>query len=129
MIKILFPDGSEKEFEKGISIEEIAGSISSGLKKQSVAGYVNGELYDLNRPIEQDSEIRIVTKKDKEAYINSERTKYLSGVSRQLTSSINSYVENVGYLYGMHYNNEVEKKKKDRLDKINEIQTYPVLLN
>ncbi|MBN2605405.1 MAG: threonine--tRNA ligase [Bacilli bacterium] len=68
MIKILFPDGSAKEFEKGISIEEIAGSISSGLKKQSVAGYVNGELFDLNRPIQEDAEIRIITKKDKEAF-------------------------------------------------------------
>lgn len=51
MINITFPDGSVKEFNKGITIEQIAGSISSGLRKKSVAGYVNGELYDLNRPI------------------------------------------------------------------------------
>ena len=68
MINIKFPDGSVKEFETGISIEEIAGSISSGLRKQSVAGYVNNELYDLNRPISGDAEIRIVTKKDQEAF-------------------------------------------------------------
>lgn len=68
MIKITFPDGSIKEFEKGISIEGIAGSISSGLKKQSVAGYVDGELYDLNRPILNDGTIKIITKKDQEAF-------------------------------------------------------------
>jgi len=68
MIKITFPDGSIKEFEKGISIEEIAGSISSGLKKSSVAGYVNDELYDLNRPIDKDATVRIVTKKDQDAF-------------------------------------------------------------
>ena len=68
MINITFPDGNKKEFEKGISIEQIAGSISSGLRKSSVAGYVNGELYDLNRPIETDAEIRIVTKKDQDAF-------------------------------------------------------------
>ncbi len=68
MIFITFPDGSKREFQNGITIEEIAGSISSSLKKISVAGYVNGELYDLNRPILEDAEIRIVTKKDREAF-------------------------------------------------------------
>lgn len=68
MIKITFPDGTKKDFEKGITIEGIAGSISSGLKKQSVAGYVDGELYDLNRPILKDGTIKIITKKDQEAF-------------------------------------------------------------
>ncbi len=68
MIKIKFPDGAIKEFEEGISIEGIAGSISSGLRKQSVAGYVNSELYDLNRPILVDAEITIITKKDQVAF-------------------------------------------------------------
>jgi threonyl-tRNA synthetase len=68
MIKITFPDGSVKEYEKGITIEKIAGDISKSLQKKSVAGYVNGELFDLNRPIEQDAEIRIITKNDKEAF-------------------------------------------------------------
>ncbi len=68
MIKLKFPDGSIKEYEKGVTIESIAGSISSGLKKQSVAGYVNDELYDLNRPINNDSTINIITKKDQSAF-------------------------------------------------------------
>ena len=68
MINITFPDGSIKPFEEGITIEQIASSISSGLKKASVAGIVNDELYDLNRPINIDAEIRIITKKDKDAF-------------------------------------------------------------
>jgi len=68
MIKIKFPDGSVKDYEKGITIEQIASSISSGLKKQSVAGYVNEELYDLNRPILEDVSVNIITKKDKVAF-------------------------------------------------------------
>ncbi|XMB66813.1 threonine--tRNA ligase [Mycoplasmatota bacterium zrk1] len=68
MIKITFPDGNIKEFESGVSVEMIAGIISPGLKKQSVAGYINGELYDLNRPIEIDGEIEIITKKHKDAF-------------------------------------------------------------
>ncbi|MGS0972556.1 MAG: threonine--tRNA ligase [Candidatus Izemoplasmataceae bacterium] len=68
MIKITFPDGTSKEYERGISIEQIAGDISSSLKKQSVAGYVNGDLYDLNRPIEEDASVEIITRKDQKAF-------------------------------------------------------------
>ncbi|MGR5876702.1 TGS domain-containing protein [Bacillus pacificus] len=46
MIEIKFPDGSVKEFVKGITLEEIAGSISNSLKKKAVAGKVNDGLYD-----------------------------------------------------------------------------------
>jgi len=68
MIKITFPDGSVKDYEKGITIEGIAGDISSSLKKKSVAGYVNGDLYDLNRPIEEDASVEIITKNDQKAF-------------------------------------------------------------
>jgi DNA repair exonuclease SbcCD ATPase subunit len=61
-------------------------------------------------------------KQDKDNFISSERTKYLAGISRQLNSIISSYVQNIGYIYGMKYNQEVEKKRKDRLNKIAEIE-------
>lgn len=68
MIKITFPDGTSKGYEKDVTVEQIAGDISSSLKKQSVAGYVNGELYDLNRPIEEDASVEIITRKDQKAF-------------------------------------------------------------
>ncbi|MFE4141917.1 threonine--tRNA ligase [Peribacillus sp. YIM B13472] len=61
LLKISFPDGAVKEFAKGTTTEDIAASISPGLKKKSIAGKFNGELYDLKRPIEQDGTIEIVT--------------------------------------------------------------------
>ncbi|MCU4714313.1 threonine--tRNA ligase [Bacillus cereus] len=61
MIEIKFPDGSVKEFGKGITLEEIAGSISSSLKKKAVAGKVNDGLYDLCRNIEENAEVEIIT--------------------------------------------------------------------
>ena len=67
MLKITFPDGSVKEFSKGITTEEIAGSISPGLKKKSIAGKVNGELFDLKRPILEDCSIEIITQDSAEA--------------------------------------------------------------
>ncbi|MBG9714060.1 threonine--tRNA ligase [Bacillus sp. CCB-MMP212] len=61
MIEIKFPDGSVKEFGKGITLEEIAGSISSSLKKKAVGGKVNDGLYDLRRNIEENAEVEIIT--------------------------------------------------------------------
>jgi len=68
MIKITFPDGNFREYEGEVTVESIAQSISPGLRKKSVAGYVNGDLYDLNRVIESDAEVKIITKEDKEAF-------------------------------------------------------------
>lgn len=66
-LKISFPDGAVKEFAKGTTTEDIAASISPGLRKKSIAGKFNGELYDLKRPIEQDGTIEIVTQDAVEA--------------------------------------------------------------
>ena len=61
LVKVSFPDGAVKEFAKGTTTEDIAASISPGLKKKSIAGKFNGELYDLKRPIDTDGTIEIVT--------------------------------------------------------------------
>ncbi|MDW3999315.1 threonine--tRNA ligase [Staphylococcus saprophyticus] len=66
-IKIKFPDGNTKEFDKGTTIEDIAQSISPGLRKKAVAGKLNGQLIDLTRPIESDGDIEIVTPGSDEA--------------------------------------------------------------
>ena len=66
-LKITFPDGSIKEFANGTTTEEIAASISPGLRKKALAGKVNGALYDLKRPIEEDASIEIITPDSAEA--------------------------------------------------------------
>jgi threonyl-tRNA synthetase len=60
MIHITFPDGTVKEFKKGTTTEEIAASISPGLKKKAIAGKMNGNVVDLRRSLEEDGEIEIV---------------------------------------------------------------------
>lgn len=67
MLKISFPDGAVKEFPAGTTTEDIASSISPGLKKKAIAGMVNGQPYDLKRPIEEDASIEIVTPDHPEA--------------------------------------------------------------
>ncbi|KEK26483.1 threonine--tRNA ligase [Bacillus gaemokensis] len=61
VVKITFPDGAVKEFPKGTTTEEIAASISPGLKKKAVAGKLNDEMIDLRTPIEEDGAVSIIT--------------------------------------------------------------------
>ncbi|EJE22997.1 threonine--tRNA ligase [Staphylococcus epidermidis] len=66
-VNIQFPDGNTKEFDKGTTTEDIAQSISPGLRKKAVAGKFNGQLVDLTRPLEQDGAIEIITPGSEEA--------------------------------------------------------------
>ncbi|MEK3890432.1 threonine--tRNA ligase [Bacillus sp. FSL K6-3431] len=66
-IQITFPDGSIKEFPKGTTTEEIAASISPGLRKKALAGKLSGALIDLKTPIQQDGAIEIITADSDEA--------------------------------------------------------------
>lgn len=65
-IKLTFPDGNVREFEKGATTEDIAGSISSSLKKAAIAGKFNGNLIDFKQPILQDGSIEILKLEDHE---------------------------------------------------------------
>lgn len=67
MINITFPDGSKKQFNPGVTGFEIADSISKSLAKNAMIVEVNGELWDLNRSIETDATLRILTDKDPES--------------------------------------------------------------
>lgn len=66
-INIQFPDGNKKAFDKGTTTEDIAQSISPGLRKKAVAGKFNGQLVDLTKPLETDGSIEIVTPGSEEA--------------------------------------------------------------
>ncbi|MDQ1332729.1 MAG: threonyl-tRNA synthetase [Bacteroidota bacterium] len=67
MIKITFPDGTVKEFKEGITSLEIAEQISPRLAKEVYAATVNGEVWDLSRPIRTDSTLKLHKWEDEEA--------------------------------------------------------------
>lgn len=67
MINLTFPDGSVKEFENGVLVCDVAGSISPTLKKKTTAAAVDGILYDFNRPIFTDGTIVFHTEGSKES--------------------------------------------------------------
>lgn len=65
-VTITLPDRSTQEREKGVTPGEIAKFIGEGLARQAVAAEVNGRFVDLDRPVEEDSQIRILTLKDED---------------------------------------------------------------
>lgn len=67
VVKLTFPDGAVKEFSQGTTTEDVAGSISPGLKKKAIAGKWNGQMVDLRRQIPEDGSIEIVTPESKDA--------------------------------------------------------------
>ncbi len=66
MIKITFPDNSLREYPEGITSLEIAESISPRLAQDVVAAAVNGETWDLTRPIDTDASIKLYKWEDEE---------------------------------------------------------------
>ncbi|MCB2376943.1 threonine--tRNA ligase [Hymenobacter sp. BT635] len=64
MIDITLPDGSVRQFEAGATGYDVAASISEGLARNSLAVRVNGEVRDLNRPIDHSAKLEILTWND-----------------------------------------------------------------
>ena len=65
MIKITFPDGNEREYEKGISSFDIARGISNRLAKEVLSAEVNGATAELHDPINNDATLKLLTWEDK----------------------------------------------------------------
>ncbi len=65
-LTFIFPDGAEKNFPEGVTGEDIAASISSGLKKQALAIKLDGEQIDLRRKLQKGGKIEIITYRDDE---------------------------------------------------------------
>src|SRR5579864_5664389 len=66
-IEITLPDGSKQSVVPGTRPIDVARSISPRLADAAIVAKVNGDLYDLTRPLEADAELRILTVKDPEA--------------------------------------------------------------
>ncbi|MEI9934221.1 MAG: TGS domain-containing protein [Ferruginibacter sp.] len=64
MIKITLPDGAVKEYENGTSAMDVAKSISEGLARKVLAANIDGEVWDLSRPINKDASLQLLTWND-----------------------------------------------------------------
>jgi threonyl-tRNA synthetase len=66
-IRLTLPDGSIRELPAGSSARQLAESIGPGLAKAALAARVDGKIWDLDRPIDRDAQIAILTEKDPDA--------------------------------------------------------------
>ncbi len=66
-MQVTLPDGSVQEVAPGARPIDIAQSISKRLAEEAIVARVNGELWDLNRPLESDAKLEILTPKDPES--------------------------------------------------------------
>ncbi|RJT24908.1 threonine--tRNA ligase [Chakrabartia godavariana] len=64
MIRVTLPDGSARDVARGTTPADIAAAIGPGLAKAAIAARVNGELRDITRPFDGDSDLALVTTKD-----------------------------------------------------------------
>jgi threonyl-tRNA synthetase len=67
MVQVTLPDGSQRKAEAGTTPRQIAESIGPGLARAALAARVNGEIWDLDRPLESDASVAILTERDPDA--------------------------------------------------------------
>ena len=93
-IKIQLPDGSSREYPAGVTSMDIARSIGEGLARQTVAAKVDGQLVDVQKQIDQDAMVELVTLSSPEglevyrhtaAHVMAEAVKGLFGADVQVT--------------------------------------------
>lgn len=61
MINVTFPDGTVRQYEAGLNALDIAMSISQGLARKVLAAKINGEVWDMSRPINNDANLQLLT--------------------------------------------------------------------
>ncbi|KAK55546.1 threonine--tRNA ligase [Staphylococcus lugdunensis] len=122
-INIQFPDGNKKAFVKGITTEEIAQSISPGLRKKAVAGKFNQQLIDLTRPLEEDGEIEIVTPGSEEALevLRHSTAHLMANALKRLYGNVQFGVGPViegGFYYDFDMENKISSDDFEKIEKM-----------
>ncbi len=115
-IIITFPDGKEKKFKAGITPDEIAGTISSGLQRNALSASFNGKTVELSTPLYEDGHIRFFTWEDEEgkrAFWHSSAHIMAQAIKKHYPDAkltIGPPIEN-GFYYDIDFGNKVFTEK------------------
>ena len=121
-VKITLPDGSIKEYDAGITVEEVAYSIGTGLGRAAIAGKINGNPVDLNTTINSDVELSIITLDSREgldiyrhsaAHIMAQAVKRIYG---NVKLAIGPAIED-GFYYDFDLEDRLSQEDFDRIEK------------
>lgn len=122
MINITFPDGSIKEFDRGVNSLQIAKSISPSLAKITVGAYINNELCDAKTTLENDCSMRLVTIKDAEGLeiLRHSCTHLLAHAVKELYPltevTIGPVIDN-GFFYDFSFKNPIGEADLPKIEK------------
>ncbi|MBR3063461.1 MAG: threonine--tRNA ligase [Exiguobacterium sp.] len=126
MIQLTFPDGAVKEFEAGVTAEDVAGSISPGLRKKAIAAKLDGELIDYRRPIEHDGKIELVMPDSEDgldlmrhssAHLMAQAIKRLYGEDNNIYLGIGPTIEN-GFYYDIEMDRRINEEDLPEIEKM-----------
>ena len=121
-ITLTFPDGATREFEAGVTGEDVAKSISKSLAKKALAIEIDGELKDLSDPIEKDARVRIITRDDPEGLelIRHDAAHVMAQAVQELYPgtqvTIGPTIEN-GFYYDFHRNEPFTPEDLPKIEK------------
>ncbi|AVI41914.1 threonine--tRNA ligase [Bacillus pumilus] len=124
-IQLTFPDGAVKEFDKIATTEDIAASISPGLKKKALAGKLNGKEIDLRTPLLESGTIEIITDKSDEAldimrhstaHLLAQAIKRLYGKEHHVQFGVGPVIEN-GFYYDVDIDVAITPEDLPKIEK------------
>ncbi|WP_144486920.1 threonine--tRNA ligase [Bacillus pumilus] len=124
-IQLTFLDGAVKEFDKTATTEDIAASISPGLKKKALAGKLNGKEIDLRTPLLESGTIEIITDKSDEAldimrhstaHLLAQAIKRLYGKEHHVQFGVGPVIEN-GFYYDVDIDVAITPEDLPKIEK------------
>lgn len=124
-IQLTFPDGAVKKFDKTATTEDIAASISPGLKKKALAGKLNGKEIDLRTPLLESGTIEIITDKSDEAldimrhstaHLLAQAIKRLYGKEHHVQFGVGPVIEN-GFYYDVDIDVAITPEDLPKIEK------------
>ncbi|WLF29146.1 threonine--tRNA ligase [Bacillus altitudinis] len=124
-IQFTFPDGAVKEFDKTATTEDIAASISPGLKKKALAGKLNGKEIDLRTPLLESGTIEIITDKSEEAldimrhstaHLLAQAIKRIYGKEHHVQFGVGPVIEN-GFYYDVDIDVAITPEDLPKIEK------------
>ena len=123
-VSISLPDGSVREYAEGSTLEDVAASISSGLRKNAVGGKINGVTVDLNTKLEDGASIELITLDSKDglemmrhscAHLLAQAVKRLYG-NKEVKLGIGPVIED-GFYYDMDLEHPLNPEDLQKIEK------------
>ncbi|MEG6590147.1 threonine--tRNA ligase [Paenibacillus barengoltzii] len=123
-VSVVLPDGSVREYAEGSSLEEVAASISSGLRKNALAGKIDGKAVDLNTKLVDGAKVEIITADSQDgleimrhscAHLMAQAVKRLYG-NKEVKLGVGPVIED-GFYYDMDLEHPLNPEDLQKIEK------------